>query len=437
MQAQVLRALPQRTGELNFSALPDHHPIEHELALEHLEHFAGYKKRRQLERDFLYRRKRAEIDRVLDAFEWGHAIDTVPRHAPDTLRAVAWNIERGKRFDALSGRLADDVELGGADLLLLTEVDKGMGRSGNRNVARELAEQLGMSYVYANHHLVLVKGDSGEQEHNEPNTLSLHGSALLSRYPIRRAAAVSLSEHVDKFQVFEKRLGSKRALFAEVELPDGPLTVVVAHLDPFAPPRHRAAQMRTLLTALARFGGQRVLLGGDLNTNTYNLSNGPSLLLNIAYKLSRYGVQGTVEQYAIPEARYERKLFQHMHQVGLAIDGFNVPEPSGTLFYDGNDPELKEKALAYLPEPAFRKLYDLVEPWGGVVPLRLDWFAGYRLNPAHAAIIERPTWNDHPISDHSPIVTEVLLDGCDGPAIPAPPRRRPRIRRKRRPRKRT
>ena len=101
MHAQVQRALPHRTGELTFTTLPELHRIDHALTLEQLEHFGTYKRRRQLERDFLFRRKRKEIHRILDAFEWGLGA-SVPTRAPETLRAVAWNIERGKRFDALS-----------------------------------------------------------------------------------------------------------------------------------------------------------------------------------------------------------------------------------------------------------------------------------------------------------------------------------------------
>ncbi len=56
---------------------------------------------------------------------------------------MAWNVERGRRPDLWVAVPA----IAAADVLLLTEVDRGMARRGNRHVARELAEQLGMACV--------------------------------------------------------------------------------------------------------------------------------------------------------------------------------------------------------------------------------------------------------------------------------------------------
>jgi hypothetical protein len=46
------------------------------------------------------------------------------------LRALAWNIERGNRFDGIVDALKNHRELKDKDLLLLTELDYGMARSG-------------------------------------------------------------------------------------------------------------------------------------------------------------------------------------------------------------------------------------------------------------------------------------------------------------------
>jgi len=350
---------------------------------------------------------RADIDRVLDGFEWDLSALPRPRMLPADapLRAVAWNVERGKRFSALMGVLQNEPWLRDADLLMLTEVDIGMGRSGNRNVPRELARALHMGYVFANYHLVLAPGDLAERDHGADNQLGLHGAALLTRLPVTRFWGVALPEFTDKFHSLEKRLGSKRALLVEVELPDGPLLVVVVHLDPFAPPNHRAAQLRLVVDAIARTGIERVLLGGDLNTNTYHLGSKAGLALDILHKLLRFGFDGTVRQYMTPEQVFERRVFAALAQAGLRTEGFTDPS-AGTIHYDLNDPELRHKSLAYLPPRVFAWLERKLQPWGGCVPMRIDHFAGRGLSAVRALTLPPARHEGMRVSDHAPIVVE-------------------------------
>jgi len=399
--------------------------LEHDLDGVFLAQLAQVRRRRQLALDRRYRSRRRDIDAVLGGFEW-KLTRTVAEPA-ERVSAIAWNIERGKRFEPLLHNLLHDPALARADLMLLTEVDKGMARSGNRDIAAELAEATGMDYVFVNHHLVLARGDRGEQDHTGDNTFAMHGSALLSRFPIRRFTSVGLPEYVDKFHDYEKRLGCKRALIAEVLLPDGPLTIAVAHLDPFAPPRHRVYQMQRIIDTLLRFGGKRVLLGGDLNTNTYDVSKGPNLLAGILYKASRLGVTGAIEHYLEPERRFERSLFDLMREVGFELDPFNVPR-AGTLFYDAHDPEIVSKARAYLPAAVVVRLQKMVEPWGGVVPMHLDWWAGHGLTAEAPEVIIRPTWHSKYISDHYPIAVDLVLGQAAGAGLRPQQRRRLRLR---------
>ena len=130
------------------------------------------------------------------------------------LRAVAWNIQRGARLDDLR-RAVVAPAFAGTDLLLLSEVDVGLGRSGNRNVARELAEALGMNYAFGVSYLALTD-DFGDDSAGRENTLALSGAAILSRHPIGRVENIDVPEVRDKFHSSEKRLGKKRALLAEI-----------------------------------------------------------------------------------------------------------------------------------------------------------------------------------------------------------------------------
>lgn len=384
------------------------HALEHALGPV-IPALARHSTRRALERDPLYRRVRDEIDRVLHGFEWDLTLAGPAPSRPASVRAVAWNVERGKRFAPLERALLEHPRLQGADLLLLTELDVGMGRSDNRNVPRALAHVLGCNYVFANYHLVLSPGDLAERDHGVPNTLALHGAALLSRWPITRFAALTLPEYRDKFHALEKRLGNKRALFVEVLLPDGPLVVVVVHLDPFAGPGHRAYQAELVAQGLARFGGTRVLLGGDLNTHTYDLGSTATLALNVAHKLLRFGFAGTVQQYLTPDHVFERGTFEALRRAGLGFDAFG-DATRGTVYYDLRDPEVVGKSLERVPPFVLRWLRRRLEPWDGVVPLRFDWFAGRGLRVVDVATIERPRFDGQHVSDHNPIAIELAVN---------------------------
>lgn len=391
--------------------LPARHRLEHQLTPE-LERLGEIRRRRHLRRDRGYRQIAPEIDRVLAGFEWDLSIAPPPMRpklAYDRVRAVAWNVERGKRFEGVRALLREHEVLGQADLIFLNEVDIGMGRSGNRNVARDLAVELGMNYVFANSHLVLAPGDWAERDHGVGNTLAMHGNVLLSRYPIRHFEAVTCPEYKDKFHALEKRLGHKRALLCHLDLPDGPLLVAVVHLDPFAPPVHRARQMRRILSRIEEINPSRVLLGGDLNTNTWDFGRKLGLVVNMLHKFVRFGVEGAVRQYMTPEEVYERRLFRQFSRRGYDVDSFN-DRRFGTHHFDANAPEIVDKALEYVPNRMWEWFRPKLEPWQGFIPMRLDWFAGRGVEAVEAHVIDRPTHAGEPVADHHPIAVDIALE---------------------------
>ena len=379
--------------------------LELPLTQDELASLARYASRRRLERSPRYRDVSRLLDRIIGDCEWDLTA-TSHRSSPRPVPVVAWNIERGKRFDAISGLLRTHPSLSQAELVLLTEVDIGMGRSGNRNVARELAAALGTSYVYVNGYVMLSPGDEGERGHQNQNTLSLHGTALLTRHPVTRIQGVALPEYYDKFHSVETRLGCKHALVCQVELPQGPTTVAVVHLDPFAPPRHRAAQLRRVTDAVGWFGNHRVLLGGDLNTSTYDMGSALGFATNILDKYLRFGFDGVLSQYMTPGEHYERRVFDVLRTAGLEVEGYN-DTGLGTMRFDINDPMIASRTRAAVPEFMFRWLRRRLEPLGGVAPMRFDWLAGRGWSPARASVVERPRWNGELASDHDPICVEL------------------------------
>jgi len=357
----------------------------------------------------LWRAIGGDVARVTCAVE--NVAHAGARPLGERVRVAAWNIQRGRRFHELVRALRDEPLLASADVLLLAEVDCGMARSGNRHVGRELAAVLGMSYAFGVSYLVL-EDDWGENPDGASNQLALAGAAVLARAPILAVENVDVPELRDKFSSSEKRLGKKRALAVRLGGARRPLTVAACHLDSNASPRGRAAQLDAIAAAGARLAGSdgsngsdsALLVGGDLNTTTYDLAGPWSLARNLLHKLFVTGFDETIRQYMTPELRYERALFETLRAHRLDVDGFN-DRHSGTLHFDINDPYALQKTRRLVGGPLTRLLQRKLRPWNGRVPARLDWFAGRGVTPVAAYTVDpRPL-----ASDHAAIVVDLRL----------------------------
>jgi endonuclease/exonuclease/phosphatase family metal-dependent hydrolase len=379
-------------------------PIAHDLAA-HYPALRRIRTRKALHASPLWRDIGAEVTRVTSAIAREDRPDAQP--AGERLRVVAWNIQRGLRFDAIAAALRDHPALRDADVVCLAEVDCGMGRSGNRDVARELARALGMSYAFGVSYLVL-EDDWGENPGAAPNQLALAGTAILSRAPLLEVVNADLPELRDKFSSSEKRLGKKRALVCRVQAAR-PVTIAACHLDSNASTRGRAAQLRALLeTAETLAQGGPLVVGGDLNTTTYDLSSPLGLARNLVHKLLVTGFDETVRQYLTPERIYERPVFEELARHGLGIDGFNQRE-HGTLSFDINDEYARQKTQRLVGGMLTRVLERRLRPWQGRVPARLDWLAGRGVEPLAAATVEVRGGDGRPASDHAAIVVDLRL----------------------------
>ena len=257
------------------------------------------------------------------------------------LRATMWNIERGIEFDGIRTSLSEQDKFGTyieqkkdpkskpltmeelgvvknqleilkpTDLFILNEVDYGVTRTDYRNVARELAQALKMNYAYAVEFIeidplnlglekVTVEDKAAQedlQKSFEPDKrryLGLHGSAVLSRYPIRKAIIRSLPVCYDWFLGEKKeisklesskrtganlafmerisrevRRGGRTTLIVELAVPESPtgaVTVVAPHLETKCKPECRRKQMAEILGWI-RAETNPVILAGDLNTS--------------------------------------------------------------------------------------------------------------------------------------------------------------------------
>jgi endonuclease/exonuclease/phosphatase family metal-dependent hydrolase len=195
-----------------------------------------------------------------------------PAPARSEARVVAWNAERG-RFPEASAALLRGA---GADVLLLSELDVGMARSGQRHTARELAARLEMGFVYGVEFLELGLGDAKERARcaGQRNAVGHHGGAIASALPLERPALVRLDAGGDWFdgRRGERRVGGRIAILATLRLGAAAVTLASVHLESHGDPAQRDAQIAALLLALERYApGAPALLGGDVNTHSLGL----------------------------------------------------------------------------------------------------------------------------------------------------------------------
>ncbi len=185
------------------------------------------------------------------------------------LRIVCWNAERGRRL-AASAEL-----LGGqrADVYLLSELDRGMARSAQRDTARELARRLDCGHVFGVEFLELGLGDAAERERHagEHNEVGYHGGAILSPHRIERPAVVRLERSGDWFdgRRGQRRVGGRIAVLGTLAWGGVALTLASVHLDSHGDPEQRAAQLRVLLEHIEAYApGAPAVIGGDVNSSS-------------------------------------------------------------------------------------------------------------------------------------------------------------------------
>jgi endonuclease/exonuclease/phosphatase family metal-dependent hydrolase len=254
------------------------------------------------------------------------------------LRVALWNIERGLNFDLIRAALSNRDEflrlagtqsgagllhketveaqlasLQDVDVLILNEADWGMKRTEYRDVTRDLAAALHMDYAYGVEfvevdpvfdlgtrqiHLQDAQQDQRLQADlrvDRERYHGLHGTAILSRYPIEGAHIVRLPICYDWYgaeykaisrleqgrrwsaqKLFQERVerelrrGGRMALVADLSVPDlptGRATVVAAHLENKCPPACRLRQMQALL-AVVKEEQNPLVLAGDFNTTS-------------------------------------------------------------------------------------------------------------------------------------------------------------------------
>jgi endonuclease/exonuclease/phosphatase family metal-dependent hydrolase len=372
-----------------------------------LNDLAQFQSTKDLEESGLYRKLKPEIERILCNVWYEEFTPRVPAGAGagQAVRAVAWNIERGMQLDPVIQCLRERPELHDADVLMLSELDWGMARTANRFVAREMASALQMSYAFAPCYIALTKGAGVEKQAGGENAESLHGNALLSRFPMHRVHSLALPNGKDKMKGAEKRIGSQRAVIADIAHPAGMFRAAALHLDAHSSQRHRHLQMRRVLDHLETLQPKLpVLIGGDWNTTTHDASRALYSILGY-FRRVLMGVRHVVkDHYPHPDRWFERGLFRELEQRGYKYRDLNTSGEC-TLHYNVDDLAANLNMREWVPQWCFWFINWALERTGGSCSMKLDWFAGKGIQaPAPATAIPGLK-----VSDHDPIVLKVFV----------------------------
>lgn len=183
---------------------------------------------------------------------------------------AAWNLERCLFPEDSAAHLAAT----GASVVLLSEMDDGMARTGQRNTTADVARELSMHYAYGVEFIELGLGSETEREFckDEFNARGLHGNALISATPLVQPFLIRLwGERIwlnhDPNQL---RIGERCAVGALVETESGPFVAASVHLESATTAAYRERQMKELIDRIeTSFPELPILVGGDLNTGNH------------------------------------------------------------------------------------------------------------------------------------------------------------------------
>jgi endonuclease/exonuclease/phosphatase family metal-dependent hydrolase len=310
-----------------------------------------------------------EHARFLTRIESLHVLEMHPSVNPapvsDHLTIAAFNCERLKYPD-MARRLLNQA---GASVALLSEVDIGMARSGNRNTVETLAAPNQDGYIFGVEFVELDLGDENETRIHagESNRESFHGNAIVSAHALADPRLIRLEESGRWFAErngWQHRIGGRIAIGARLEGAAVPLWVVSVHLESQSDPDDRAMQMQRLLDVLDDFApGAAMVIGGDFNTK--------------ALPRDAAGLAAVLDD---PE-RFE-PLFAHVREAGFNWASCNRPAAT--------------QRAGPLDEPN--------PPYG-----KLDWLLVRGVAATNPRVIPALDENGLPISDHEIVCADILI----------------------------
>lgn len=391
--------------------------IVHQLK-DYLRYLAAYNSLSKLKKSLLYKSVQPELDRVMNAIEYGFYSPEMTLKKRPFYRIAAWNLAKGIQYDGILDVLQTHSDLCLSDVLLCPEIDLGMARSSNRNVACDLAKALGWNYAFSPAYLNLCHSHCLDNHFEVDNLLGLQGNAIFSKYPMGNLRIIPLLPAEDKMRGQEKKLGCQKAVVADILFPYQTVTVVCVHLDDHSSQRQRAGQMKTILTALER-NPYPVVMGGDMKTSGYNSQQSIFSSFDYVKKILK-GMDNVIENHHLfPERHYDRLLFEVFKKHGFDFENYNELG-QGTWHYDLEDLKYHTCVEGVFPKRYRQNIEKNILRNTDKVSLKLDWFAAKGLGVATSLdqmfdieqaqsprVIGNLKKNGVPLSDHDAIAVDI------------------------------
>jgi endonuclease/exonuclease/phosphatase family metal-dependent hydrolase len=187
-----------------------------------------------------------------------------------------WNIDRGKSLSDIEGQMR---QLEPA-LCIFQEVDLDARRSGEIDVAKKLAQEFQMNFVFAPEFQELSQGT--------PECPAYHGQALLTKLPIKSSRMLRFVNQSGFWKprkmlnssnpLWQRREGGRVALVTELDNGGKPLVVYNLHLESRGNDHLRLLQLEEVLEDAKRYPPKTsVIIAGDLNTKTAHSALMPRL----------------------------------------------------------------------------------------------------------------------------------------------------------------
>jgi hypothetical protein len=235
---------------------------------------------------------------------------------------------------------------------------------------------------------------------------------MFSPHPMKNAHSIPLPNGKDKMWGKEKRLGSLRALFADIEHPAGTFRAVTVHLDAHCSRAHRRLQMQIILDHLDTLPPLPVIIGGDWNTTGFNSQSSTRAIMGYFRRVAMGPKNVALNHLPHPERYFDGKLFLDLEKRGYRFrDLNNIGQ--GTLHYDVGSIEKNTNLRDWVPEWCFPFIFWAAGRVGGKVSVRLDWFAGKGIEIAPGTepgtIGELIDVEGLPLSDHDAIALDFVI----------------------------
>jgi len=174
----------------------------------------------------------------------GCSTQSTPVRKGREIRVLTYNVHHGEGRDGRLDleRIAKLIRDSNSDLVALQEVDRGVARTGGRDLPKELGHLTGMTALFANNYAF-----QGGQ----------YGNAILSRFPLQRWTNLHYRPIGG---------GEPRGLLQAVVNVEGAEAVFLStHLDHRPDDTERLASVADIESAVAVYGRLPIILCGDFN----------------------------------------------------------------------------------------------------------------------------------------------------------------------------